>query len=364
MALPQHDIAQRKQRRDYFPEVILDGERYIPLTGDLHLHSSASDGQLAPEERVWEAAEAGLHFMTLTDHDTMGGLAAARRLADQLDILLIPGTEVNFAPYETLGHVVVLNLKEELHSSEDHDALFAAIESQGAIAFWAHPGQTLHPEAAEALANGRLKGIEVINEGIDKDSEGALWDAISRGGIWFYPKSLNWAAHFGRGLFAVTDMHDPFNEHSWPRDRTILLCKERSVEGLVEAVSAGRSIAWFYNMFWAAMKPEVMGGILGQWIKVHPIVKDRDWQYFCVENLTSATLKVTIVGGLSRRGSGNMELPPFETRCVALIPSKPGTLLEAQLTWGNGFAPAPAAWSDDFDTEETARPVLTVKLEV
>lgn len=362
MALPQRDIAQRVQRHNFFPEVEIAGERYYPLVADLHLHSNVSDGQLSPEERIWEAAEAGLDAVALTDHSRIAGNEPATRLAEQLGLILIPGTEIQFSPYEALGHVVVLGLTEPIDSSEDHTALFAEIERQEAIAFWAHPGQTLKPLAAKALEEGKFCGIEVINEGIDKDSEGVPWGAISRGGIWFYPKSLNWAAHFGVGLFAVTDMHDPFNDHDWPRCKNVLLVKERSVAGALEAVKAGRCIAWFKDQFWAAMRPEVMGSVLGQWIKVHPLVKDRDWQYLRVQNLTSAWQRVCIVGGAPRRGSGDMELPPYETRCVALQPSEPGATLAVQLTWANGFAPVPEAWTDAFDTEETARPLYTVNV--
>ncbi|MEV4759015.1 PHP domain-containing protein [Micromonospora sp. NPDC049559] len=44
---------------------------------DLHAHSTASDGTLAPAELVRAAAEAGLDVLAITDHDTTAGWAPA-----------------------------------------------------------------------------------------------------------------------------------------------------------------------------------------------------------------------------------------------------------------------------------------------
>lgn len=44
---------------------------------DLHVHSSASDGTMTPEEVVGCAAKAGLSAIALTDHDTTAGVSRA-----------------------------------------------------------------------------------------------------------------------------------------------------------------------------------------------------------------------------------------------------------------------------------------------
>ena len=44
---------------------------------DLHMHSTASDGSLPPEQVVARAAAAGLAAVALTDHDTVAGVPAA-----------------------------------------------------------------------------------------------------------------------------------------------------------------------------------------------------------------------------------------------------------------------------------------------
>lgn len=61
---------------------------------DLHVHSSASDGTDPPAEVVRRAAAAGLDVMALTDHDTIGGIAAARGALPP-GLTLIPGMELS-----------------------------------------------------------------------------------------------------------------------------------------------------------------------------------------------------------------------------------------------------------------------------
>jgi predicted metal-dependent phosphoesterase TrpH len=61
---------------------------------DLHTHSNASDGDLAPADIVKTAAEKGFRALALTDHDTVSGLAEAERAACEHGILLLPGVEL------------------------------------------------------------------------------------------------------------------------------------------------------------------------------------------------------------------------------------------------------------------------------
>ncbi len=62
---------------------------------DLHLHSSASDGVLAPAALVAHAARCGVRLMALTDHDTVAGLDEADAAARQLGVTLVAGVELS-----------------------------------------------------------------------------------------------------------------------------------------------------------------------------------------------------------------------------------------------------------------------------
>ena len=62
---------------------------------DLHVHTSASDGQLSPTEIVHKALEIGLAAIAITDHDTTGGIAEALEAARGTSLEVIPGVEIS-----------------------------------------------------------------------------------------------------------------------------------------------------------------------------------------------------------------------------------------------------------------------------
>lgn len=69
---------------------------------DLHTHSTASDGQFAPEQVVELAKQAGVEVLALTDHDTVSGVPAAVEAGKELGIQVIPGIELSAAEYPNL----------------------------------------------------------------------------------------------------------------------------------------------------------------------------------------------------------------------------------------------------------------------
>jgi predicted metal-dependent phosphoesterase TrpH len=62
---------------------------------DLHIHSTASDGTLAPAEIVARAAALGLPAIAVTDHDTVAGVGPALGAGRDLGIPIIPGVELS-----------------------------------------------------------------------------------------------------------------------------------------------------------------------------------------------------------------------------------------------------------------------------
>ena len=59
---------------------------------DLHLHTTASDGSDTPSELVTLAKEAGLIFISVTDHDTLAGCIEAVKKSDD-DFKVVTGIE-------------------------------------------------------------------------------------------------------------------------------------------------------------------------------------------------------------------------------------------------------------------------------
>jgi predicted metal-dependent phosphoesterase TrpH len=66
------------------------------VKADLHLHTTASDGRLAPREIVALAISVGLDVIAVTDHDTIEGVVPALDAASTSHLLkVIPGVEIN-----------------------------------------------------------------------------------------------------------------------------------------------------------------------------------------------------------------------------------------------------------------------------
>lgn len=62
---------------------------------DLHSHSRHSDGEYEPARLLAEAAAAGIEVLSLTDHDTVSGIAEGRDAAREYGIRLVPGIEIS-----------------------------------------------------------------------------------------------------------------------------------------------------------------------------------------------------------------------------------------------------------------------------
>ena len=79
---------------------------------DLHTHSTASDGTLAPGQVVEAAASCGLKALALTDHDTVGGVVAAREAGARLGIRIVAGVELSAFQDDHEVHVLALHLSQ------------------------------------------------------------------------------------------------------------------------------------------------------------------------------------------------------------------------------------------------------------
>lgn len=62
---------------------------------DLHMHSVCSDGTYTPSELVAYAKQQGLAAISLTDHDTIDGLAEAQSCCQKEGIRFMSGIEIN-----------------------------------------------------------------------------------------------------------------------------------------------------------------------------------------------------------------------------------------------------------------------------
>lgn len=131
----------------------------MPVTYDLHTHSTASDGTLAPGELVARAARAGIRVLALTDHDTTEGLTEARRAAEASGISLIDGIEISTTWESQVVHVVGLGIDPGAPALQEGLAVLRRFREWRA----GEIGRRLQRagiggayEGAKALSNGRL----------------------------------------------------------------------------------------------------------------------------------------------------------------------------------------------------------------
>lgn len=87
---------------------------------DLHTHTIASDGQYTPLQLVDMAKKLGIELLSITDHDTVAGLAEAQRRSDEIDLNFIPGIEISCQDIEEihiLGYGIDVSNPELLDAS-------------------------------------------------------------------------------------------------------------------------------------------------------------------------------------------------------------------------------------------------------
>ncbi|WP_322494302.1 PHP domain-containing protein [Chloroflexus sp.] len=136
---------------------------------DLHIHTTASDGAASPEAVLsYVAEETDLRVIAITDHNTLEGAFAARRLAPRYGIDVIVGCEISTA----IGHVLALFIEKPIPAGIDLATTVRFVHEQGGLAFAAHPfgalvasvgrRHLLGPERTD-LDWHLLDGLEVFN---------------------------------------------------------------------------------------------------------------------------------------------------------------------------------------------------------
>jgi len=88
------------------------------MASDLHMHTTFSDGRYTPEEVVNMAKEAGLHYIAITDHDTVDGIAALyeKGLYPCKSIHIIPGIE--FSAHHPIYEIHILGYNIDIYYGE------------------------------------------------------------------------------------------------------------------------------------------------------------------------------------------------------------------------------------------------------
>lgn len=83
---------------------------------DLHMHTNYSDGQHTPEELILKVKEAEIDLISITDHDTVDGIAEGIEFGKRNGVEVIPGLEISSdirdREVHILGYFIDTNNKE------------------------------------------------------------------------------------------------------------------------------------------------------------------------------------------------------------------------------------------------------------
>lgn len=100
---------------------------------DLHCHSTASDGKLAPAALVARARERGVDVLAITDHDSVAAYAELDDVATA-GLRLVPGIELSAQWRGQTVHVVGLNIDLRSGAIEEAVAVQRAARLRRALA--------------------------------------------------------------------------------------------------------------------------------------------------------------------------------------------------------------------------------------
>ncbi|MBO4630110.1 MAG: PHP domain-containing protein [Treponema sp.] len=79
---------------------------------DLHVHTTASDGQYTPAQIIEKATEKNITAIAITDHDTVAGLEEGAAAAKEHGITFVPGVELNISYPTGEFHLLGLGFKQ------------------------------------------------------------------------------------------------------------------------------------------------------------------------------------------------------------------------------------------------------------
>ncbi len=255
-----------------FPAINHDGKVYEIVRSDFHLHTTNSDGSVLPDRRVLEAWEYGFDAIAITDHGNhqprletqwRNSYADGISMAEPLGIILLRGLETGLTrdgePVRG-EHLVAVGFTEDYYEESRDEHAWAETEDQdevfyqdqwerlidaGAYVFYAHPHLGFREQMQWGYEQGYLHGMEVYNHIV-----GPAWNPVESHGTRWYPEHFDLALEKNMAVFANSDAHpvrgDPDEEPA-----TLVLVKDNSAEGILEALHSGYTVAHFNDMFCA-----------------------------------------------------------------------------------------------------------------
>ncbi|MDY6855258.1 MAG: CehA/McbA family metallohydrolase [Thermodesulfobacteriota bacterium] len=189
--------------------------RYFEYVGNMHIHSTYSDGTKSIEDIARIAQKSGLDFICFNDHNTLEGLHD-RKEDWYEEVLVLIGTEVN----KRYNHYLAYDVYEVIPESDiNPQQVIDEVNRQGGFGFIAHPFE---------------KGSPLIDGG-----HGFTWNDWTVDGyvgmsIWDY--SSDWKGKAQSILSALYYYYNPGDAIRYPNHRTLEKWDEESMKRKIVAI--------------------------------------------------------------------------------------------------------------------------------
>ena len=101
--------------------------------GNIHIHSTYSDGEKTVDQIAADASKAGLDYIIITDHETLAG---KKEEGIRHGVVVLVGIELN----RRCNHYLALNCQGPLKSNDCQPQwVIDQVREQGGFGFLAHP---------------------------------------------------------------------------------------------------------------------------------------------------------------------------------------------------------------------------------
>lgn len=278
------------------------------LACDFHMHTVFSDGTVWPTVRVDEAWRTGLDAIALSDHieyqphaqDLPTNHARPFQLCEQRakehDLLLIRAAEITRGTPPGHFNALFLGDIKPLDTPDFTEAVRQA-NQQGAFVFWNHhdwkgPDLGGWIEVHQKLFDEKLlHGMEVANH------------------VTYFPRAHRWCLEKNLTMLGNSDIHPPDlrsqSTHADHRTCTLVFAAEPTVEGIKQALIAGRTAVWFSDK--VIGRREWLEPLFDACVDVdQPHLRAGNDVWVRVHNRSSIDLKLTRTAG---PGPAKLELP-------------------------------------------------------
>ena len=217
------------------PFTLSDDDGYIWVKGNLHSHTTNSDGRVGPQERLDGYVGEGYDFLCLSDHNN---ITRTDSVDAPDDFVLIQGAELH--PANPFGgqthHFVCLNIHEDMDArAMPPQHVIDTCNEQGGQVWLAHPYWSSVNILRDTLPLSGFAGIEVFNSTCRRHGRGESgphWDDWMALENRLYPCLGNDDSHQ-----AQEARHDTYL--GW----TMARVRERTPAAVLQALASGASYA-------------------------------------------------------------------------------------------------------------------------